>query len=308
MTYRVTTYTAFFSLVLILISAKDVDISKIIKLIFYCNLILIIIHILFYLIYCLFDYSSIQSILKIINKNISFKRHSFFFSHPNIFSMYVFWTVAMFYYLKYDRLNKVDYFFTILLIIYIYIFSNSRTCAIVMGVLLVTTIIVKLNLFKLKYLSFIYIFTVIFSVVCIFAIHSKIVMKLDSFLNTRISLGYIIYNNYGINLFGTDISNGTPIQSVNGKYFSSVKLLDSSYYSLLLNYGLVSFIVMIFITLKAIKYYTKIDNQVNIKDRILIFVWILYAISETSCLNPILGFPLLLISNALYINKVNNKK
>ena len=46
MTYRVTTYTAFFSLVLILISAKDVDISKIIKLIFYCNLILIIIHIL----------------------------------------------------------------------------------------------------------------------------------------------------------------------------------------------------------------------------------------------------------------------
>ena len=89
---------------------------------------------------------------------------------------------------------------------------------------------------------------------------------------------------------------------VNGKYFSSVKILDSSYYSLLLNYGIIAFIIIMYMMLKAIKYYNVDETEENKKNRLLLFVWILYSLCETSCLNPLLGFPLLLLKDTLFGN------
>ena len=38
-------------------------------------------------------------------------------------------------------------------------------------------------------------------------------------------------------------------------------------------------------------------NEIDNRNKVMLFVYIIYAISETSCLSPILGFPLLLLSN-----------
>jgi hypothetical protein len=261
---------------------------------------------LLYLIYRLFDYSSLDLLVRYINGNAVI-RHAFLFSHPNVFAMYVFWETAMYYYLKYDKLKNIDYLLTALLAIYIYIFPNSRTGALVMGILLIITLLTKKNLIKIKYLNWFYIVIVFLSIIGIFAIHNKFIIKIDSLLNTRISLGYIIYNSYGLSLLGADISKGTPMQLVNGKWFSSVKILDSSYYSLLLNYGIVAFIIIVYMILKTIKFYNNNNNE-NIKKRIMILIWIIYAFCETSCLNPFLGFPLLLISKTIFIKKENKDR
>lgn len=300
-TYRVSTYTAFFTIVLVLISAKNVNIKNVIKFIYRATIVFVVLHVILYLIYYVFKVGELEIWVRVMGDK-KFNRHSFFFGHPNIFAMYVFWTLAMYYYVNYKKLNKIVYIFTAILIVYVYIFPNSRTGALVMAILLITTMLAKMNLFKLNKLNLIYIVTVIGSIICIFMISNRIVMIIDSILNTRISLGYIIYNKYGINLFGTDITKGTGVQAVNGKYFSSIKILDSLYYSLFLNYGIVAFAIMIFITLKAIKYYTVNDNEENISIRIALFVWILYSLCETSCLNPTLGFPILLLKEALFSN------
>lgn len=302
LTYIYSKYTAILTLFFVLISMKNIEVKKIVKLIFLVNFFLLAIHILLYSIFMIFDIANLKLFVRInIDKVVT--RYSFFFIHPNVFAMYIFWSLAMFYYLYYEKISKLTYIVTIGIAMFVYFFPNSRTCAIEIILLLTTTIISKRK-FEYKWLKYTFVIVVVFCTISIFIIDNPIIMKIDDMLNTRISIGNIIYKNYGINIFGVDIRAGTPVTFINGRYISSLTIIDSVYYSVLLNYGLVSYIIFIYLLDKTIDI-TK--NEIDNRNKVMLFVYIIYAISETSCLSPILGFPLLLLSN-VFKEKLWKKK
>lgn len=302
LTYICSKYTAILTLFFVLISMKDIEVKKVVKLILCVNLFLLMIHILLYSVFMIFDNANLKLLVR-TNIDKVVMRYSFFFIHPNVFAMYIFWSLAMFYYLYYEKISNLTYIITIGIALFVYFFPNSRTCAIEILLLLITTIISKRK-FEYKWLKYTFVIIILFCTISIFFIDNPIIMKIDDMLNTRISIGNIIYKNYGITLFGVDIRSGTPVTFINGRYISSLTIIDSVYYSVLLNYGLVSYIIFIYLLYKAIditKY--EIDNR----NKVMLFVYIIYAISETSCLSPILGFPLLLLSN-VFKEKLWKKK
>lgn len=241
---------------------------------------------------------SIKLLTRLVNGKKIY-RYSFGFSHPNVFAMYLFWTTVMYYYLKYEELSRIDYCITFLLMIFIYIFPNSRTSALIMGVLLIATLLDK----KINYivnLNILITCVFIFCILSIFWIRKYPFNKIDEMLSGRIAMASVVYENYGISFLGTDIRKGTPITYINNNYLSSVTFLDSTYYCLLLNYGIVSFITYITLLLLIINYLYKYENES--KNKISLLMLILYAISETNCIIPIIGFPLLFGSRLIEEN------
>lgn len=274
-----------------LISLKNVEIKKVIKVLFVLNVTALLIHVVLYIIYLLLDSSSLNFIFRETTKG-KIIRYSFFFTHPNVFGTYVFWTIAMYYYLYFDKVKNFSYFLTLFLAIGMYVFPNSKTSALAIFLLLFFILLTKKKI-KIPSVKFIYILIFIFSIISILCAETPLISKIDEGLTGRISIGKIIYDNYGVNLFGVDISTGVENSNVNGKYYTNIDIIDSMYYTLLLNYGI--FAVLIF-TYFVMKYKCEKNNEI---EKIFLLMLMIYGISETSCLSPELAFPLLFLSNVL---------
>lgn len=292
-TYYYSKYTGFFTLMLIILSASKIELKKIVKFLFIFNSFIIITHIIIYFINILFDFESLNVMTR-VTENSSQLRHSFFFTHPNVFGIYVFWTIAMYYYLKYDSLAIVDYIITLLIALYMYIFPNSRTSVIVLCLLVFVTILEKKKIITTKILKIAFTVILIICTLSVFIIENPIINVIDNLLSNRIALGSIVYRKFGINLFGTDIRGGTGMTIVNKKIYSSVTIIDSAYYSLFLNYGIISYIIMILLIFRLLN--KKKFESMN-AEKVLVLIWMIYAISETSCMSAIFAFPLFLIIN-----------
>lgn len=302
-TYYYSKYTGFFTLVLVMLSASRIELKKIVRFLFVFNTFILIMHIVSYCINIIFDFESLNIMTRVIEDE-SQLRHSFFFVHPNVFAIYVFWTIAMYYYLNYEKLNVVKYIITLLIALYMYIFPNSRTSVIVLCILVLVTIFEKKIFISTKVLKIIFSIILIVCTLSIFIIENPIINVIDNILSNRIALGNIVYEKYGINLLGTDIRNGTGISVVNKKIYSSVKIIDSTYYSLLLNYGILSYIMIIVLVFSLMN---KDGFENWHKEKVMLLVWMIYAISETSCMSAIFAFPLFLIMNE-NIGEKNEKK
>lgn len=289
LTYVFSKYTGFLTLVFVLISMKNVEIKKVIKVLFLINLIALLLHIVLYIIYLLLDSSSLNFIFRetMDGKTV---RYSFFFIHPNVFGTYVFWTVAMYYYLYFDKLKIETYIFTIFLAIAMFVFPNSKTSALTIFFLIILVLLAKKNI-KIPSIKIVYFLILILSIVGILYIKVPLIAMIDEGLTGRISIGKIIYDNYGVNLFGADISKGIENALVNGKYYTNVNIVDSMYYSLLLNYGIVALLIFSFL---VFKYKNTGSNKI---DRIFLLLLMIYGISETTCLSPEIAFPILFLSD-----------
>ena len=298
LTYIFSKYTGFMTLTLLFISIRNIDIKSVIKILFIINLIMLILHICLYIVYLLFDVESLNFLVR--NQNgIKVIRYSFFFKHPNVFGIYVFWTIAMYYYLYWEKLNISSYVITFLTAILMYIFPNSKTSAIVLITMVGITILKKkdVKLFSIKKLYF---FISLFLILSMIFIDNPVVMKLNKLLTGRIVLGRVIFNAYGISLFGVNISNEIKNTVINGQYYTNINIIDSTYYSLLLNYGIVAFLIFSYF---IFSYRSNIEK----KEEVFIILLLLYGISETKCLSPEIAFPLMFLSrgvlNKLWIRK-----
>lgn len=114
-----------------------------------------------------------------------------------------------------------------------------------------------------------------------------IIAKIDEALNARIIQALAIYENYGITLLGMYIPLGQEMKILY-KYGLTSLTIDSAYYSLLFNYGIINTVIFLII-------YTKLCLKRDIKEKKVLFlvIWALYAVTETLALNPLLCFPLL---------------
>lgn len=264
---------------------KNIEVKKVVKFLFFISIFSLILHFSIYIIYLLLDKTSLQFLVRETLEKTKI-RYSFFFVHPNVFAAYVFWTITMYYYLNFDKLNILSYIYTFLLALFIYVFPNSKTSALIIMLLIVLTI------FKKKFrkninVKLVFVIVFLFCLLCLVFIEKPIVRTIDNILTTRITLGRIIYENYGIHLFGANIQNSVKIAIINGQYYNNIKIIDSMYYTLLFNYGIISVVIFAWCLFK----------HKFVKNEDLFFVLVLmYGITETICLSPIIAFPLLFLS------------
>ena len=131
--------------------------------------------------------------------------------------------------------------------------------------------------------------------------NNMITLKVDRILNNRITLATAFYKKDGVNLFGSDIvAEGIKTAYVNGKYVNNIENIDSVYYTLILNYGIVAYTIYSYLMIKlGKKCGDKSDPEIKEKDKIMILMLIIYGISETVALVPVTAFPLLLLSKII---------
>lgn len=299
--YLKTENTVILTLLLVIFSAKNINIRNVLKIIFYINLSLVIIHILFYCVYVV----SGGKFVKTFNRG-SIIRYSFFYVHPNTFSMYVFWTLCLYFYLFYERIGYISYFVTVLISCFIYFFPNSRTGALETLILLILLIFMKKNKRKAKNkkilnATFIYLFLFMFFNIDYYFIQNPIVQKLDNILSSRITLGKIIVDKYGITMFGSDITTNHSQVIINNNYYNNVTTLDCMYTSLLLYLGIIPTIIYSILLIKTSK-------LLSSKENIFLILLLFYGISETVCLVPTIAFTNLFFTKALGNLWYNNGK
>lgn len=267
---------------------KNVEVKKVVKILFFINVSALLLHIILYIIYLLLDSSSLNFIFR-ETSNARIIRYSFFFKHPNVFGTYIFWTVAMYYYLYFDKLNIGTYIFTTFIAIAMYLFPNSKTSAIAIFALIIIALLAKKNI-KLPSMKIMYFVILILSIVGILNIEVPVVAMIDDGLTGRISIGKIIYDNYGVNLFGTDISKGVENTLVNGKYYTDITIVDSMYYALVLNYGIIALLIFSYLVFRYKSNNSKIE-------RLFLLLLMFYGITETTCLSPEIAFPILFLAD-----------
>ena len=119
--YIRSSFTGMFTLSVIIVAAKGIEINKILKFLLIFNIIVLSIHILLYGIYYFTDSNSLQLEVR---SGTDVVRHDFLFGHPNTFSTYLIWTYLMYLYLKYDKINIKDYIVMIIIGALIYLLEN----------------------------------------------------------------------------------------------------------------------------------------------------------------------------------------
>lgn len=299
--YMKSGFTGMLTFALIIVAARDIDVDRIIKFSFKINFFILVIHIVLYIIYYVFDFH----ILKFNTRDgIDIVRHTFLFGHANTFSAYFCWTYMMYLYLKYERIGIIDYMGMILASIFIYVFPNSRTSSIIIIIMMFLIMLTKFMQKKElkitpKLLRQGIMICSIFSVILlIFYGKSDFVSTIDKFFSARIKLARACYEYYGISMFGEYIPIGQELQYMEDFGLNGLTL-DSAYYSLMFNYGIGSFLVVIVLLIK-----TSNKNKIKMKEVVFLDLFAMFALMETISFNPLFGFPLLFI-NKIFENEEN---
>ena len=98
----------------------------------------------------------------------------------------------------------------------------------------------------------------------------------------RFELGYIAYERYGLSLFGTPIESVFPDPE---KGITEYFTVDCAYFFILINYGVVTFASYIVFMLILFRKAVFTDNY---KSVFILFLLVLYGVSETLIINSFL--------------------
>ena len=303
--YIISHYTGLLTLSLILVASYSINIKRIIKFIFKFNILILAIHIILYIIYYFLDFNILDFNSRFGSDNL---RHKFLFTHANTFATYFSWTYLMYLYIKFEKINTVDYISIVAVALFIYIFPNSRTSSFIMIISLVLIIICKYAIKKkkdiiIKILKQGIIFCAIFSIIALILYgNNNFINFVDTFFSARIKLARACYEYYGMSLFGEELPLGRELEYM-PEFGLNGLTLDSVYYSLLFSYGIISFAVVIWLL------HNTANRTRNKKKIIFLDILALSALMETATLNPLIGFPLLFINQYIQQKeKLNARK
>lgn len=289
-------YNDLFLNILVIISSKNVDLKKTIKLLFICNFIFI----LFHLLYSITNYSD-----KIFMYDEGIKRYNFYMRHTNYFAAVTLWTFCSYIYLHIN--DKKNYFLIIILSIIVYNFTRSVTTLLAFIVLFILLIVKEIynknkkSLSKVTFISF-----CILTLLSLFLIYfygngngflNNLIQNIDELVSHRIKLGAYALKMYGFTMFGQKINYLSF--SILQRYNINNLFIDSFYISCFIEYG-ISYLIVLAL---AIYYGTKkMDNN----DLIFIILFIFVSFSERYVIYSTLVFPLLFFSY-IFNKNLNNK-
>jgi len=217
----------------------------------------------------------IPDVLTDFNKlGISTVRHSLGFIYAGQLIMQFVPIVFVYYYLNSSHINYVDNLFWISLATLLFIFSKT-----IMGYMLILVFIFVFNLIKknqlrsLKIISENSIYRYMPYLACILTFVMMylyragvgIILIIDSVMNSRIKLGSVFWEIYGIKLFGTAFQNDM-------RYYYQV--LDSDYMYFLISCGIIYTILAMWILKKIM------DSVIKKGDVFLYSIWLTLTVNS----------------------------
>lgn len=207
-------------------------------------------------------------------------RNSMGFSHPNKFGAYIFSLYTEFMYLYFNKDRKIlNITVTLVSTVVISYFCDSRSSAICVLILYLMLVLLKKNDYKLlgnKIIKKILIYSfVAFSLISIilgyiYNSNIEILRSLNSAFSGRLSYTHIFLDEYNINLFGNElylVSNRMAIEQG-----IQALILDNSYVRILLQYGLLSFVMFAYLYVSSMK------NSIKQKEYIICIILYVYLI------------------------------
>lgn len=205
-------------------------------------------------------------------------RNALGFGNPNTFGYYIFSICADYIYLNSKKLKFKHLILLCLISYFVSTVSESRTSSI----LIILLGLVSLISSNLKVLTagkkYKFILNGMFIIFTLFSVYlalnydntNSIHIKLNEILSGRIINSHRYINNYRVNLFGQQIG----VLNWDGSY---TYYLDNAYLKLLLNYGLCSYFLIMFIYFEMIK---KASYKQNVILMSLILIYFIYGMTE----------------------------
>ena len=294
----ITKSTIFFVNIMFIIVFKDMSLDKFIK--FDIKLRASLVGLLF-----------VTYFLGLTNSEVMYRdngiaRYSLGFQHPNLLGAYVLSICAEYIYLRYKKINFVDYIVLVVVTILLTIITDSRSAQIGMILLLIFTLIGKINNGKLLDMKGIkcgltYL-PIIMTVVSIglaiwFETKDNFIVGFDKILSTRINCMHDFLYHYGITVLGSELTNLGNF----GKWLST---LDNSYLYVLMQNGIIVLLGLIVGLSKV--------NKDNLKNKnynvvVILAMYAIYGFVETYFTlvktNPFL----LCLSFLIYENETQTK-
>jgi len=205
-------------------------------------------------------------------------RYTLGFVHPNTFGFYAMILVLEFFYLNREKKSIKPYLFSILMFILNWKISDSRTSAIIILFVIFYNLIRRNN----KLNSILYnriikrIVTYSFFILTVISIflgisynmHNSVTEKMNEILSYRPQNYELYLSNYPIKVTGNELPN-----SVKGKF------LDNSYLLLLINLGLLQYLVYAYLITETFrKLYRQKDKDYLI---VVLLLLLIYGMMET---------------------------
>lgn len=291
--YYFSKQTAIFELLVLMMAIEKSEVESIVKFCYKFFVVLLAIHIIVYTFSYIMGSSNLNTIIRVETNSV---RHSFYFSHSNLFGTLCTWTYLSYMYINKNNLNKKNYLIGLLVIGFISLTCDSRTSA---YVCLITILFLfffkKINkkVLSLAKHSFCIIGIIAFALILLYP-SSSFVQKIDTpqILHGRIKLGYIAYKYNLLSPFGNNISFFDNINLYNNYGLNSYTI-DSTYYKMLFIYGYILTIgFMIYIERKA-SYIRNDDNFIC-----FILAYSLSAFMESFAMYPFIFFPIYVLSSS----------
>lgn len=216
----------------------------------------------------------------------SVRRFSLGFSHPNQLGLRIFQLVACYCYVHKGKMEKWNYFFILLVTVFLIMVPNSQAAYITMGLFLLMLLIYRyivnirttyMELFRKSMLFGTFclsVFSIVFS--GIDTNKYSVLARLDSWLSSRFSVCHKVWVLYGVSFFGQKIYVTEDERKLVG--IKNPLWLDNAYVSILLRYGILVFLIFCISYLYLMK---AVELQQNDILMIILFLYALYGTIET---------------------------
>lgn len=209
----------------------------------------------------------------LIRNNTNQLRYSLGFIHPNIFSSFFLTLCIEYIYLKYYKIKKIEYLLIIIIMFFVNLITDSRTCIYIVILLIILCIYFKnfSNKFERnKILKNIIIYlTTIFSIISLilsknFNIYNNNYININNLFSGRIQQANKFINEYGLSLFGQKVQ----IISYRDALDKGIKaaILDNAYINMFTIYGVITLIIFC--------YGFTILSKKFIKEKNIIFLYV----------------------------------
>lgn len=269
-----------------LISLKNTNIKKIIKVMFIARLISFVLMI-FLPVLNVIPMNSME----FFRNGIFIKRTAFGFMHPNLAHSSFNIMVYLYLYLDYKKLNFKKVCLIEIANFVLYQCTYSRT-GFIMGTIGIAFVFIikifpKFSKFVINKINIIYILLIIVTLICTIGYNKfDFINEIDTLLTGRIKYMSEVYNNYEIPLIKTD-------------NYESI-LFDNGYIDLLYNSGLVAFI---WVVVAQMKTNSQIKENGLITEGFLSILFMIYSFTESYYINILMNPSLVFLSYSIFQEK-----
>ena len=273
---------------IILFSGKGIDTNKILKVFLIC-----------YLMY--FFVMFIQNLFGIYENDYAYKLidgesvkvRSYGFGHPNqIANRFISFT-GLVLYLGKEKIQNIHLFFLIIVFLFIYTISLTRTALVIFFILMIIhQLMYRYNMSKIiaKFSVYIFYLSITFSIFAplLYRNGGGFLKLLDSLLSGRLRLTMKFFNSNAIKLFGQHLD-----------YSGYDNVLDATFPYILLTYGIVFFIYYLILSQKLFN----INNYNSDYSKTIYYVlFVLIGVVELVTINLSFNFTLLFLIDIIENN------